>query len=336
MKTRTLLLTIILMLALALAGCNRSASTAPTATPAAAPAAKEAPAVTTAAEGTASAAETTAPVEPAPAAEGASSEPAAEPAAAAEGAAETATEPAGGEPTPELIAETPAVTHVVQPGENLFRIGLKYDLAWSTIAAANNLANPHQIYAGQVLTIPPAPEGELGPLTHTVRPGENLFRIGLLYNVSWVNLAWANYLPDPYRIYPGQVLVIPTPAAEPESALPPAGGPAAAAAPLNYTVRPGENLFRIGLAHNLPWTAIASANGVMDPRTLRAGQTLVIPPAGEGEQPLYSLTHIIRPGETLYRISQAYAVPATSIMAANEISDPNLIKAWDALTIPPK
>ncbi|MGW8224865.1 MAG: LysM peptidoglycan-binding domain-containing protein [Anaerolineales bacterium] len=44
--------------------------------------------------------------------------------------------------------------HTVQPGENLFRIGLKYNLTWIPIAEANNLSNPNLIYAGQVLCIP--------------------------------------------------------------------------------------------------------------------------------------------------------------------------------------
>jgi nucleoid-associated protein YgaU len=45
-------------------------------------------------------------------------------------------------------------THVVQPGENLFRIALKYGTTWPVLAAANNITNPNLIYVGQVLIIP--------------------------------------------------------------------------------------------------------------------------------------------------------------------------------------
>jgi len=45
-------------------------------------------------------------------------------------------------------------THVVQFGENLFRIGLRYGVNWLQIAAANGLGYPYTIYAGQVLVIP--------------------------------------------------------------------------------------------------------------------------------------------------------------------------------------
>lgn len=45
-------------------------------------------------------------------------------------------------------------THVVQPGENLFRIALQYDLLWTTLAAANGIDNPNTLVPGQTLQIP--------------------------------------------------------------------------------------------------------------------------------------------------------------------------------------
>ncbi|HEY4689307.1 MAG TPA: LysM peptidoglycan-binding domain-containing M23 family metallopeptidase [Anaerolineae bacterium] len=46
--------------------------------------------------------------------------------------------------------------HVVQPGENLFRIALKYGVSVQSIANANNLANTSLIFVGQQLSIPAA------------------------------------------------------------------------------------------------------------------------------------------------------------------------------------
>lgn len=44
--------------------------------------------------------------------------------------------------------------HVVLPGETLHQIAQRYGTTWQAIAAANNLANPDQIYPGQRLCIP--------------------------------------------------------------------------------------------------------------------------------------------------------------------------------------
>jgi len=46
------------------------------------------------------------------------------------------------------------VTHVVQPGENLFRIALRYGTSIGTIQKANGIADMNQIVVGQTLVIP--------------------------------------------------------------------------------------------------------------------------------------------------------------------------------------
>ncbi len=46
------------------------------------------------------------------------------------------------------------IVHVVQAGENLFRISLKYNLLTSIVAAYNGIANPNLIYVGQKIRIP--------------------------------------------------------------------------------------------------------------------------------------------------------------------------------------
>lgn len=120
-------------------------------------------------------------------------------------------------PTTPAPTQTPSptgkVTHVVQRGENLFRIALRYGTTAQAIASANGIANPSLIYVGQTLTIhssgtePPSPPA--GETTYTVQPGDNLFRIALRYNISYLYLAQYNGIASPSNIYVGQVLRIP-------------------------------------------------------------------------------------------------------------------------------
>ena len=130
-------------------------------------------------------------------------------------------EPATPEPTAVIPAPTPTsqpapsgqVTHVVQRGENLFRIALRYGTSVEAVARANGIANPALIYVGQRLTIssqgaqPPAPSA--GATTYVVQRGDNLFRIALRYNMSYLYLAQYNGIANPSSIYAGQVLRIP-------------------------------------------------------------------------------------------------------------------------------
>ncbi|MCX6028922.1 MAG: LysM peptidoglycan-binding domain-containing protein [Chloroflexi bacterium] len=99
--------------------------------------------------------------------------------------------------------------HVVRPGETLSTIARLYGVSPAAIADANNLLNPSLIFAGQRLTIP-----QVGPVdgsTHVVRPGETLTSIARRYDVDPAQLAAANGLWDPNRIFVGQVLRIPGP-----------------------------------------------------------------------------------------------------------------------------
>ncbi len=63
------------------------------------------------------------------------------------------------EPAAEATAVPPSSeerTHVVQAGENLFRIGLQYGFTVDELAAYNGITNPNVLDVGQVIKIPPS------------------------------------------------------------------------------------------------------------------------------------------------------------------------------------
>jgi LysM repeat protein len=102
------------------------------------------------------------------------------------------------------------VTHVVQAGENLFRIALKYGTTVEAIAAANGIVNPNVVYAGQELTIPqgggaPSPSVRY----HVVQPGETLSGIAMRYGTTPWAIAAANGIANVNYVRAGQTLRIP-------------------------------------------------------------------------------------------------------------------------------
>ena len=106
-------------------------------------------------------------------------------------------------------SEMPAV-HVVQPGETLSAIALRYGLSVTILAQRNDITNPNLIYSGQVLRLTTA---AVSQAIHVVQPGESLSLIGTGYGIPWTQIQLANSLINPHLIEPGQRLVIP--AAEP-------------------------------------------------------------------------------------------------------------------------
>jgi LysM repeat protein len=181
------------------------------------------------------------------------------------------------EAAPPAAAEAPAVTpatHTVAPGENLYRIGLRYGISWVTLAQLNNLSNPNSIVVGQVLRLSSgngaAPTPTPSPYVetmHTVRVGENLYRIGRAYGIGWTLIAEANGLVNPNQIYVGQVLKIPVSAPGPTPQF-------------THVVQRGETLFLISLRYGVSWPVVAQANNITSPYVIYVGQTLVIPGGG--------------------------------------------------------
>ncbi len=147
-----------------------------------------------------------------------------------------------------LCAARPAladgIVHIVQPGENLFRIGLAYGISWQAIMQANGLYSTN-IYVGESLVIPvagavrpvtvptatpppadatpipppvtPAPDAApaAAPGTYLVQRGDTLWLIAQRFGLSVGQLMAANSIGNPNYIYYGQVLVIPGGAASP-------------------------------------------------------------------------------------------------------------------------
>jgi murein DD-endopeptidase MepM/ murein hydrolase activator NlpD len=106
-------------------------------------------------------------------------------------------------------------SYVVRPGDTLARIAVSFNVTVDGLVAANGLAAPDRIFAGQSLTIPapgqsarPAPA--VTATSHRVQAGETLLAIALRYGVTIHSLAVANNIDNPSRIYAGMVLSIPS------------------------------------------------------------------------------------------------------------------------------
>ncbi len=56
--------------------------------------------------------------------------------------------------TPPPSTDTCSTIHVVQPSENLFRIGLRYNYSQYYLAQVNGISNPSLVYVGQEICIP--------------------------------------------------------------------------------------------------------------------------------------------------------------------------------------
>jgi LysM repeat protein/uncharacterized protein YkwD len=136
-------------------------------------------------------------------------------------------------PPPMVTYAASPGTYVVQPGDTLYRLSLRYGVPLPTLAAANHMNVDDIIYVGQVLVIPqPATPGQTlvptatptlvpspaltptltptnPPRFHVVQRGETLFQIARRYGVPLDKIIAANGIIHPDRIEVGQVIIIP-------------------------------------------------------------------------------------------------------------------------------
>ncbi|ADO74485.1 LysM peptidoglycan-binding domain-containing protein [Stigmatella aurantiaca] len=162
---------------------------------------------------------------------------------------------------------------------------------------------------------------------HPVGPGETLTGIARKYNTTVNKLAQDNGIANPDKIQVGQKLNV--------------SGSASAArpgtdSPQNYTVRAGDTLSGIAQKFGTTTGALAKANNISNPNLIRVGQKLTIPGASASRPPSPppSQSYTVRSGDTLSGIAQRFGTTTNALAKANNISNPNLIRVGQKLTIP--
>ncbi len=114
-------------------------------------------------------------------------------------------------------AQQEQVVHIVQPGETLYRISLRYGVPISVIAAQNGIINVNRIFVGQRLIIsgsaggiiPPTQPPAIGAGIYVVQPGDTLARIARRFNTTVAVLAQLNGIVNVNLIFAGQQLRVP-------------------------------------------------------------------------------------------------------------------------------
>jgi LysM repeat protein len=100
----------------------------------------------------------------------------------------------------------------IKCGDTLSRIARTYGTSVNYLTWLNGIANPNYIVAGTTICVrakPAPPPPPSGGFYYTVKCGDTLGNIGWKYGWSATYLAQVNGIPNPDRIYAGQVLWIP-------------------------------------------------------------------------------------------------------------------------------
>jgi murein DD-endopeptidase MepM/ murein hydrolase activator NlpD len=92
-----------------------------------------------------------------------------------------------------------------------------------------------------------------------------------------------------------------------------------------YTVRSGDTLSEIAQRCGVEMRALADANSLRAPYTLRAGQSLSMP---------HAPVHVVQRGENLYRIGRRYDIPYQQLAAHNGLRAPYELEVGQQIQLP--
>jgi murein DD-endopeptidase MepM/ murein hydrolase activator NlpD len=173
-------------------------------------------------------------------------------------------------------------------GENLFDVAERWGLSVSSLIWANDIGDPGEVLeAGTELIIP-----RYDGIIYTVQPGDTLESIAAQFDgvYSWdiVNII-QNEVRSDADLYPGQLLTIP------------GAHPFSRASVAWYTVRPGDDVFKIAGYYGLQGATIAFANDLPSTLLIHPDQELVIPPAD-------GLLVVAHAGDTVESIAARFEV----------------------------
>jgi LysM repeat protein len=227
-----------------------------------------------------------------------------------------------------LFVVAAGADYVVQRGDTLKKIAAEHGTTPRAIAQANDLANPDLIRIGQRLVIPgQTAQGTGGGTSYVVQRGDSLARIARAYGTTVAAIAAANGIANVDLLVIGQPLLIPVAGG--------GGGTAGDPVVLTYTVQRGDSLTGIAARFGTTVEAVRAANGLLPGGTLYAGATLRL----SGTTPVLtggtgSGSHTVQRGESLATIARRYGTTVSSLVDANGIANPNLVRIGQVLTVP--
>lgn len=124
-----------------------------------------------------------------------------------------------------------------------------------------------------LLSSPLRAEQRRRPTRYTVQEGDLVVNIAKRFGVSVDEILEANRIVDARHLRAGQEIVIPVKGMVKRRR-------SRRSKAITYTVRSGDTLSEIADVFHVSMDAIMEANGINNPRSLREGQELVIPPPG--------------------------------------------------------
>lgn len=236
-------------------------------------------------------------------------------------------------------------SYTVQSGDTLSGIASQFGMNYSQLAQINNIANPNQIYVGQVLqlraaavnhttTTPTNSNANTAASSYTVQSGDTLSGIASQFGMSYSQLAQINNIANPNRIYVGQVLRVGGTQSTPVNTVSqPRHNNASASG--SYTVQSGDTLSGIASRLGVSYEQLAQSNGIANPNRIYVGQILRVSGQATSYQAPAAAArggYTVQSGDSLSAIAAQYGLDWRTLAQRNNLQAPYTIYVGQRLS----
>ena len=236
--------------------------------------------------------------------------------------------PEGGTPT-----ECPIGTfaYTIKAGDTLYKLAIEYNTTVEAIMRVNPGIDPNNLRIGQIICIPEGvtPPPECDGMLYTVKPGDTMYGIAQMFNISVAELLRANPGVDPNNLRVGQKICIP------KMVIICPGGSV-------YTVRQNDTMGTILLRFNISYMDLTSANPNVNFDRLVTGQQICILPhedmgcaCGLGFQS-YKITRedVPQTGPVVLEIARKFNISVEELMKGNPTFTPSHFEVGQVVCVP--
>lgn len=220
------------------------------------------------------------------------------------------------------------IRYKIKKGDTLYKIARKYNTTVNEIVKINKIQNPNKIYTGETLLIPTKNNtvsrgsDNTNNTVYIVKRGDNLWKIAKDYNTTVANIIRNNNIRNPSMIYPGQKLIIFR------------GTENIRYKYSSYTVKRGDNLWKIANKYKTTVNILARINGIRNINRIYINQKIRIPINIEiGNYDSGHNLYTVKKGDTLSKIARIYNVTVQEIANLNSIKNINDIYVGEQLRI---
>ena len=211
------------------------------------------------------------------------------------------------------VDETRYEVYEITAADSLYSVARRFATTEDALISLNGLAGPRDFRVGQTIIVPRIDETKYQ--VYVVEAGDNLFNISRQFNTTVAQLRALNGIGGQRDLTVGRSIIVPV---------------------IDETlfdtviVKPGDSLYGISRQYNVSVAALQALNRLANPRDIRVDQAILVPKLVNAVLDV----HVVRLGDNLTKIAEAYGTTVPFLKTLNGIADPSLIQLDEIILVP--